>query len=358
MSLSMTRSSNSITISEYLENHELKKYNYSPDYQRHGEVWNNEQKSFLMDSIFKNYPMPPIFLRSILDNKTGKTKYDVIDGKQRLETIRDFVDGKVSLPENFSDDIYGSSLLNGLTHSEIQELENEELDIFKSNFWNYSIPIEYITITNTSEKNVVNTIFDRLNRYGEPLNPQELRNSNANYYDLIRYIKTMKKTFWINRLEEAVSINRMEDDEFISELIFTLLEDDYIDSSPAKIDNLYKTWSDNYENINKQQVQNKFIEVTSYIEDLDIDYEGFKIKGISHLYGLWGFSKYCVEQGIDIKISRPILIDFFEQLRSKGKEGKNFHVEAYRNSMSSATRTATQRKRRVDALIKFLEKNG
>ncbi|OMF42996.1 DUF262 domain-containing protein [Paenibacillus amylolyticus] len=351
--LSMQRSSNNITISEYMEQDSLDKYHYSPDYQRHGAVWNTEQKSFLLDSIFKNYPMPPVFLRSILDKTTGKTKYDVIDGKQRLETIREFIDNKFTLPENFGDDMYGSEILNGLTFAEIRSQSGPEVDHFMNNFWNYKIPIEYITILDNNESRVVNTIFDRLNRYGEPLNGQELRNANADFYDLIKLIKKLKTPFWTERLRDAVAINRMEDDEFISELFFTLLEKQWIDSIPSKIDDLYKKWSEQLSEISFNEIEESFNEITQYLQELNIEYDRFKIKGASHLYALWGFVMYCLDNSINIDIARRALEQFYTLRNSKEIEAS---VIQYKQSMSSGTKSASRRKRRIEALIEFLQK--
>lgn len=351
--LSMQRNSNNITISEYMEQHSLNKYHYSPAYQRHGAVWNTEQKSFLLDSIFKNYPMPPVFLRSILDKETGKTRYDVIDGKQRLETIRDFIDNKFTLPENFGDDMYGSDILNGLTFAEIRGLSSPDIDHFMNNFWNYKIPIEYITILENDEEKVVNTIFDRLNRYGEPLNDQELRNANADYYDLIKQIKKLKTPFWSERLREAVAINRMEDDEFISELFFTLLEKQWIDSVPSKIDGLYKKWSEHLSEIPFVDIEKSFMAITQYLQDLNIEYDRFKIKNSSHLYALWGFAMHCLENSINLDIARSALERFYTLRNSKDNEET---VIQYKLSMSSGTKMATRRRRRIEALIDFLQK--
>ena len=76
----LNRTSNNINIATFWENYNLKKYNFSPEYQRKGDVWSESDKSYLIDTILKNFPMPPIFLHQLIDNDTGKTIYDVIDG--------------------------------------------------------------------------------------------------------------------------------------------------------------------------------------------------------------------------------------------------------------------------------------
>lgn len=56
-----------------------------PDFQR-GEVWNLSKKQLLIDTILRDWQMPPIFI--IVDEET-LTK-NVLDGHQRLTTIYQF----------------------------------------------------------------------------------------------------------------------------------------------------------------------------------------------------------------------------------------------------------------------------
>ena len=56
-----------------------------PKFQR-GSVWKPSDRTKLMDTIIRGYPIPAIFLYR-RKNAKGKIVYDVIDGKQRLETL-------------------------------------------------------------------------------------------------------------------------------------------------------------------------------------------------------------------------------------------------------------------------------
>lgn len=343
--LILERRTNNLTISEFFENHQLNKYDYEPDYQRKGNVWSGEKQAFLIDSLFKNYPIPPIFLHAEVDSATGKTIYHVIDGKQRLNSIVKFINDKIHLPENFGDDKYGDESLNGLKFSEISSESP-----FKRNFWKYSIPIEYV---DTEDKDIVNRIFDRLNRNGEPLNYQELR--NAKYSNSV-FMKTVKELtqldFWSTRLSNVVEATRMEDDEFISELLFTIYEGT-IDAGPKTLDSFYDVWVERFERNpdSIEDLKQVFYTTTAFLDNLNIDYEHYKISGVSHLYGLWGFSLVCIADGVDAVAIRDKVKQFFELLRFSKTETEE--IKLYKNSMSYTTKSKNQRQKRIDALVKF-----
>lgn len=64
----------------------LTKINLAPSYQR-GDVWNNNDRSALIESVLRGIPLPSVIL---LRNPDGKPK-EVVDGKQRLTSIQRFV---------------------------------------------------------------------------------------------------------------------------------------------------------------------------------------------------------------------------------------------------------------------------
>ena len=209
------RKSTSITISNFYEQYQLGKYRFDPPYQRDMNVWDIEQKSFLLDTIFKNFPIPPIFLEQKINSDTGITNYDVIDGKQRLSTIVGFINNEIPLPKEFGNDVYGNSKMNGLLFNEIKKMAKEDEDVktFVADFWAYSISIEYIE---NPDYKIVDSIFDRLNREGSRLNAQELR--KAQYYDTLLYndIIGYRNNEYIARLTSKLNKNRMEDIGFIT----------------------------------------------------------------------------------------------------------------------------------------------
>ena len=69
----------------------------SPYFQRN-LVWRDAHKRDFIDTILKGYPFPQIFLaRGPIDLDSMTASQAVVDGQQRLNAIRDFVNGKLDV---------------------------------------------------------------------------------------------------------------------------------------------------------------------------------------------------------------------------------------------------------------------
>jgi len=338
----LQRESNKITIANFYEGFELGKYNFDPPYQRRS-LWTDEKKSFLIDSILKNYPIPPIFLHQKIDDTSGKTKYDVIDGKQRLTAIVDFIQNLIPVSDEQGEALED----NPIAGRYFQDFESLELSAHKSRFWRYVIPIEYV---DTGDQEVIDSIFDRLNRNGEPLTGQELRHSTYYGTPLLNLLERIAKLgFWKDRLI-SVDHTRMEEIEFLSELVFLILENHELHSTQVEIDSFYAKYANNAQT-DYNQLEQDFMAVSGFLESLDLPYADKRIGGVSHLYGLFAFAFYCVKNTMSVEIIKPRINEFYVLWQSRGYENSN--VKAYKESMSARTKDRGQRRKRTIALVEF-----
>lgn len=72
-----------------------------PSYQR-GYVWNDDFKDKLIYSIIKSYPTGNISIRVLQTPNAKGAKSEVVDGQQRLTTIRDFVSNRYIIKSEWS----------------------------------------------------------------------------------------------------------------------------------------------------------------------------------------------------------------------------------------------------------------
>lgn len=344
MSVSLMRETNTITVANFWESYLLKKYNFDPAYQR-DSVWSDEKQSFFIDSLLKNFPIPPIFLHQKIDDDTGKTKYDVIDGKQRLTSIVRFLKNEIPASDEFENTPFFDEKIAGVY---FRDLDEKDLSEYKKRFWRYVIPIEYI---DTSDKEVIDNIFDRLNRNGEPLKGQELRRSKYHGTPLLDLVeRTADLPFWKERLA-ITDVARMEHYEFISEIVFQQIESQPLQANQDILDELYEKYS--RATLDWSGIEANFVQATHIMNSLNIDYEKYGVGGVSHLYGIWCLADFCHKNSIIPEDVRDKLTDFYKKLRDR--DAGDAYTEAYSKSMSSRTKDRGQRKRRFEALRGYIQ---
>ncbi|KJD31056.1 hypothetical protein PW52_16850 [Tamlana sedimentorum] len=132
--------------------------NIKPTYQRR-DRWDVPRQSALIESFLLNIPVPPIYLA---EDEYGK--YSVIDGKQRITAIYNFINQGMELEslEKFKE-------LEGYTFNELPAQLNNALKIRPY--------LRVITLLKQSDPNLKYEVFNRLNTGGIKLLPQEIRNA-------------------------------------------------------------------------------------------------------------------------------------------------------------------------------------
>ncbi|WP_264537061.1 DUF262 domain-containing protein [Flavobacterium sp. N1736] len=344
----LNRNSTTINIATFWENFQLNKYNFDPSYQRKSDVWSESKKSFLIDTILKNFPIPPIFLHQHIDETSGKTMYDVIDGKQRLTSILDFIANKINTPEDFHSDGFGSEDLSNIN---FKDLDKPELTDWKKVFWRYDITVEYI---DTDVSDIVNNIFDRLNRNGEPLTKQELRNAKFNDSNFLKLVKILAGNETLKPILDKLQRNRLEDEEFIIELLLTSIEDEIkIGDKPEIIDEKISQYSKS-DSTQITSFEKKFMESVEILSRLNLDYKKLKVEGVSHIYALWGLTVELLKENkiedIDYENLKTKVEKFYTEYLLKSQDP---NIKIYKSSMSAGTKSFYNRNRRIKSLVEY-----
>lgn len=139
-----------------------------PAFQRR-DVWSRRAKSQFIESIFLGVPIPQILLSS---KKNSRNEFLVLDGKQRLTTIKEFFDGKYTDGKLFR--LRGLSVLDDeLSGKTWQQIE--KTDDWRNRFRNATI--RTAVLRGWQNEAVLYEIFHRLNAGSVRLSPMELRMS-------------------------------------------------------------------------------------------------------------------------------------------------------------------------------------
>lgn len=138
-----------------------------PDFQRRS-VWNPKAKSEFIESIFLNIPIPQILLAS---HKNKRNAFIVLDGKQRLLTIKQFVDGTYDGKRKFKlSKLRILTNLNNKSWSDISKIPE-----WKDRFLNTTQ--RTTVLRGWKSEPALYEIFYRLNSGSVKLSPMELRMS-------------------------------------------------------------------------------------------------------------------------------------------------------------------------------------
>lgn len=240
-------------------------------------VWTLEEKQFLVDTVFRQYPIPMFLLAA--EWCSGDVKYEIIDGLQRLDAIVSFIEG--DFPVKIGKD-YGYFNLDALTgygkRIENREIHQKQPTLpleLSERFLDYELSFSII------EKSVcsVEEVFRRINSTGRKLSKQDLRQAGVtgNFSDLVRktsmymrgdytsrdiidfsevsglslagkglfYGIDVNDIFWIEKnIISEDALRRSKDEEIVAQIFVYLLLKGERSSSTSVLENAYETDSE------------------------------------------------------------------------------------------------------------------
>ena len=228
--------------------------------QRPEGQWNRKQKTDLIDSLLRKYPI----------NATYGVKEDgvvsIIDGVQRLSTVRDFLSDKFALSKDMESVIVNGEekTLGGLKFSKLDEdtkdaILNSELQIYE--------------LTDCSEKDV-REMFRRQNA-GKPLNGKLMRVVHESD-EFSNVVYSLARHPFMDKLVSPTQRKNGTDRDLIIQsmmLILTNQENDYTSFRTKDIDLFIMDHSD--------EALEKVDTLKEAMDKLDASFEEIKIPSTS-----------------------------------------------------------------------------
>jgi hypothetical protein len=197
-------------ISDFREWNDSGQLELAPKFQRRS-VWEPKAKSYLVDTIVRSMPVPPVFIRLRLDTKTNRSVREVVDGQQRLRAVLDF------LEDDFPISRVHNVELAGMHYSDLPEPLQRKILRYK---------FAVTTLEDVGDAEVL-AIFARLNTYTVRLNAQELRNAEffGAFKQTVYTLALDHYAFWRNTgILSDQQVARMDEAELVSELVVTMLD--------------------------------------------------------------------------------------------------------------------------------------
>lgn len=378
------RSVSTQDLSWLIEHSRLQRLDLDPPYQRRS-VWTPRDRRSFMDTVFKNYPSPPIYLHKTIDLDTGNAMYHVVDGKQRISTVLDFLNNKVYLPHEFGDARFDGKRWRDLADD----------DTARSTLWNYQIIVEQIDDVSPT---FVREVFERLNKNSRKLTAQELRHARFDGW-LITFLEDeLAQPVWKRfKIQTTGKEKRMTDVQNLAELAMVIARSDVTGFDQVDLDEFFALLDDVEEeslDFDEETFTRGFHATRDFLDQLDEtvklgeppevgqpDKRPGVVAGLAqpfmHFYTLWAYVDSIVSdfghgQFEDLGVAwlrqdfGQRYQRFMEAVQSFDlasleahweTEGKDFDglVEAYKAASVGATTDLPQRRARLVALQAAME---
>ncbi len=192
-----------------------KNIDLEPPYQRNGGLWELDKKQKFLDSIFNGYDVPKLYFHHLvyLNKNSGKiSSYSIIDGRQRLETLWEFINNEFPLGNFMISRLKVPTNLNGIFY---RDLAKNYLSL-KSFLDNYKLPIMSVELNDEKKVDLINELFLRLNS-GVTLTSAEKRNAIGG--KMASIIRKIAKHEFFKRCV-AVTNKRYQHYEITARLLF------------------------------------------------------------------------------------------------------------------------------------------
>jgi hypothetical protein len=238
-------------VSDFLQWQGMQQLVLTPKFQRR-DVWDPKAKSYLIDTIIRRMPIPPIFLRLRIDASAKRMIREVIDGQQRLRSVLAFISGEFPILAAHNPEFAGFHF-------------NDLPSTIQDEFLAYKFQVN--TLENITDADVLR-VFARLNTYTQPLVGQELLNAEffGSFKQTIFDMALDHYTFWTsNNILTDRKIARMADAEFTSEIVISML-DGIRQTKRTDLRTFYEKYDDEFPQAGT--VRHQFDEVIDAIGDI------------------------------------------------------------------------------------------
>ena len=335
-----------LQISDIIQWHRKKELVINETFQRYS-VWTPQAKTFLIDTILHELPIPKLYLRTKLDPKHQTSIREVVDGQQRIRAIVDFADNNFRLLKRSED-------FEGFKYNDLNDEQKEA-------FLGYTLTVEQLL--NASDDDIID-IFARLNSYTVTLNAAEKRHAEFQTEFKFAVRKAAEKfrpfieKYGVFTLKQRF---RMADDEFIAES-FGLVLNGVTDGGAPRLYKLYKEQDDKkFTATIHKEIMVKLNFAIDFLEKMVpeiLSNQFCKHYQLLMIIAAILYHKYGIPNGQIVSKNKPVEMPTRKKMASRdkileeiaelervfnGREGNDGDVEFVISSMSSTQRITSRR---------------
>jgi Protein of unknown function DUF262 len=222
-----------MTIADYCQGMQRKEIIVNNEYQRSDKVWPPPARSYLIETVLQDFPIPKLSLHQKTDVKSRRIIKEIVDGQQRSRAILDFYEDKFALTKSVE-----TSEWVGLRFSSME-------DALQQQFLDYQLSIDLFTAASDAQ---VREMFRRMNSYTIPLNQEEQR--HAKWQGLFKWFvhrisRRYDEAFLILGLFAEKGLVRMQDTKLITE-VCRALTNGLETTKATPLDEMYRLFDEQF----------------------------------------------------------------------------------------------------------------
>ncbi len=280
-----------------------------PDYQRPGGVWSLAKKRLFIDSLINRYDIPKFYFHHLIGEHAAEgMRYAIIDGKQRLQAIWDFFDGKFALSRDF---IYADDLNVIAKNMKYNQLADKYPRLI-SRLHARTLSVQTVL---ADDLDFIEDMFSRLNE-AVPLAAAEKRNAFGGPLPKM-FRDSSQHPFFTNKIK--VSASRYRHHDLVAKLIYLQSKSEFVDTKKASLDHFVK--SAKKDDFDQSHLDNALASMGSALDVLESLFEDqdelLKSTGMIVVYYM--LVSKLIEEGKSIDFSRGDIVGF-EDLRRQNRE--------------------------------------
>ena len=318
-------------------------------------VWLEKHQIKLIETILMGYPIPEIYLwQKDTDANSGNTTYSIIDGQQRLGAILNYINDCFPLKSSILDK---SNIKMPFSGKKFSDLDDDN----KSAIWKFKLSLRLVS--DSINRDIIVTMFLRLNSTNMTLNPQELRNAKFEGFFLQLASEISKNNFWRDySIFNVEDIRRMSDIQFISSILLFFRLGISEDTNQINFNRVYDLYNNEYKEYEADkklfcQLLGECTKIVNSNDEVNIF-----LKRKTHLYSLLLILYYFTTKygGVSQKQTGRYKL-FVEAYNDPKKLITNYQteerelVEEYKRLSSTGTQSKSNRMRRNEILKLLME---
>lgn len=315
-------------------------------------VWERARKSNLIESLILSYPVPQVYARRIVgeEDKKGDKIYFILDGKQRLSTIKEFLNDEFALtkllPVTYFDDELNEEVLLDISNKKFSELPDGLKDLLNTVTFNI---VYFDNLTKEEER----TLFRKLNN-GKPLSTKSRTLASAK--DIEGLLDLGSHQLFQEMLTDKARQNKNQ--AVIVAKAYTMLTEEIVGVSFASKDFNPAIETMEISDGEKLELVRVFDYIVNVHDELKENHEKDIAKRLyteTHLISLIPYIKQSIDNGINEAMFGEFLINFFKTENDSDVYAE--YMESCSNAIAKNTNIVARHKSLGKAYGKFFKEN-